>query len=194
MKSWDEVRRWRVVRRKELTHFRRTVPLQKRRAARRSVVETLGQVLHRLPVSPRVVAGYWPIKGEIDLSELMKELISDGVTLVLPVVVKEASPVEFWRWVPNMKMDKGIWGIPVPAVEEAIVPDTILAPLVGFDTDCYRLGNGGGYYDRTLSELGSEAVVVGVGYGASKLETIFPQPHDIPMDIIVTEDGSFSRD
>lgn len=194
MTSWDEIRRWRVDRRKELTLLRRRVRLQKRHIVRRSVIETLRQILSSRPVSPKVVAGYWPIKGEIDLSALMKELADADVTLALPVVVGEAQPLEFWRWAPGMRMEKGVWNIPVPATRDPVRPDTIIVPLVGFDADCYRLGNGGGYYDRTLGALDYKPFVIGTGYAFSGVHTIFPQPHDIAMDMIVTEDETFSRD
>jgi 5-formyltetrahydrofolate cyclo-ligase len=70
---------------------------------------------------------------------------------------------------------------------DAVLPDVLLAPLVGFDAGGYRLGYGGGYYDRTLAALPERPLVVGVGFETSGMETIHPQPHDIPMDLIVTE-------
>ena len=86
-------------------------------------------------------------------------------------------------------MVEGAWHIPIPARRDVLVPDLMLAPLVGFDRARYRLGYGGGYFGRTLTALPKKPVVIGVGYALGSLETIFPQPHDIPMDVILTEQG-----
>ena len=83
-------------------------------------------------------------------------------------------------------MALGVWNIPFPAEGEAVQPDTLLVPLVGFDTAGYRLGYGGGFYDRTLAMMPARPHTIGIGFTASRLRTIYPQPHDIPMDRIVT--------
>jgi 5-formyltetrahydrofolate cyclo-ligase len=93
----------------------------------------------------------------------------------------------FREWTPGAPMAPGIWNIPVPAEGETLSPTVLLAPLVGFDGCGYRLGYGGGYYDRTLAAAMPRPLAIGVGFEASRLETIHPQPHDIPMDLIVTE-------
>jgi 5,10-methenyltetrahydrofolate synthetase len=80
-----------------------------------------------------------------------------------------------------------VWNIPIPEIRDIVVPQAVLAPLVGFDRQCYRLGYGGGYFDRTLATLSPRPLAIGVGYEISQLETIFPQSFDIPMDVIVTE-------
>ena len=77
--------------------------------------------------------------------------------------------------------------IPIPESRRTVVPQAVLAPLVGFDRDCYRLGYGGGYFDRTLAALKPRPWAIGVGFELSQLETIYPQDFDIPMDLIVTE-------
>jgi 5,10-methenyltetrahydrofolate synthetase len=84
-------------------------------------------------------------------------------------------------------MISGIWDIPVPADGERVRPEVLLIPLVGFDDRCYRLGYGVGYYDRTLATFPRQTLCVGIGYELSYLPTIYPQPHDIPMSMIVTE-------
>ena len=93
----------------------------------------------------------------------------------------------FREWWPGIPMTHGVWHIPVPAEGEPVSPDILLAPLVGFDGRKYRLGYGGGYYDRTLAGLVTKPRVVGVGFELSRIPTIHPQSHDIPMDLIVTE-------
>jgi 5,10-methenyltetrahydrofolate synthetase len=80
-----------------------------------------------------------------------------------------------------------VWNIPIPEAREVVVPQAVLAPLVGFDRQCYRLGYGGGYFDRTLAALSPRPLAIGVGFEMSQIETIFPQSFDIPMEVIVTE-------
>ncbi len=89
-----------------------------------------------------------------------------------------------------MRMERGHWGIPVPpATSERLAPEICLAPLVGWDAEGYRLGYGGGYFDRTLAALAPRPFVVGVGLQSARLDTIAPQPHDVPLSAIVTEAG-----
>jgi 5,10-methenyltetrahydrofolate synthetase len=90
-------------------------------------------------------------------------------------------------------MERGIWNILVPADGPDVRPDVVIAPLVGFDPACLRLGYGGGYFDRTLATFAQKPLVIGVGYGHQAIATIHPQPHDIPMDVIVTEAGITHR-
>jgi 5,10-methenyltetrahydrofolate synthetase len=134
-----------------------------------------------------VLGIYWPIRGELDLRDYARRHVETGGTAVLPVVVAKGSPVEFWQWQPGASLRRGFWNIPVPVERRVAVPDVLLIPLVGYDAAGYRLGYGGGYYDRTLAALTPRPLCIGVGYDDSALATIHPQPHDIPMDWIVTE-------
>ena len=86
-----------------------------------------------------------------------------------------------------------MWSIPIPERREIMLPHAVLAPLVGFDRECYRLGYGGGYFDRTLAVLSPRPMAIGVGFELSRIETIYPQPFDIPMDVVVTEAGTHHR-
>jgi 5-formyltetrahydrofolate cyclo-ligase len=88
-----------------------------------------------------------------------------------------------------MEMDKGAYGIPVPRTREVVTPSVVIAPLVGFDQNNYRLGYGGGFFDRTLGAMSPRPRTIGVGFTLSGLETIHPSESDIPMDYIVTESG-----
>jgi 5,10-methenyltetrahydrofolate synthetase len=81
-------------------------------------------------------------------------------------------------------MARGLWNIPYPADGDIVLPHIVIAPLVGFDRQSYRLGYGGGFFDRTLAALSPKPFVIGVGYQSAELQTIFPQPHDIPMDAL----------
>src|SRR3569833_2229687 len=92
-----------------------------------------------------------------------------------------------------MKMSPCICNIPMPADSPTVVPDVVLAPVLGFDEACYRLGNGGGYFDRTLAILQPRPLVIGVGYERLRIRTIYPQPHDVAMDAIATERSAVSR-
>jgi 5-formyltetrahydrofolate cyclo-ligase len=186
MRCWEEVRAWRKAQRETLIAQRLSIPRDER--ARRDEAVT-ARLRHLLPApeSQRSIGVYWPFKGEYDPRPLMRSLHLQGVRLSLPVVMERARPLVFREWWPGIRMVPGIWDIPMPAEGDAVLPDALLAPLVGFDAQGYRLGYGGGYYDRTLAALPERPLVIGIGFEPSWLETIHPQPHDIPMDLIVTE-------
>ena len=108
----------------------------------------------------------------------------------LPVVIEKAHPLIFRTYRPGDRLEKGIWNIPIPAEGDPVTPDITIAPLVGVDPQNYRLGYGGGFFDRTLASLPKKPLVIGVGYEMQRIPTIHPQPHDIPMDRIVTGDSN----
>lgn len=140
-------------------------------------------------VAGRVVSGYWPIKAEPDLRPWMTALHEAGARIALPVVAERAAPLVFRPWAPGAKMERGHWNILVPATAETVLPEIALAPLVGWDDAGYRLGYGGGYFDRTLAALAPRPFCVGVGFQSARIASIHPQPHDIGLDAIVTEAG-----
>ena len=129
---------------------------------------------------------YWPVRGETDVRQLAIQHLKQGGRVALPVVGAKSAPVEFWSWRPDMPMSRGIWNIPIPAEREVLDPDALIVPLVGFDSQRFRLGYGGGYYDRTIAAAARRPYCVGLGYGEARLDSIYPQPHDIAMDLIVT--------
>lgn len=181
------VKDWRKVERARLIAERMALPVAERRLVRERVRALLAL---EVPELRRATVGfYWPFRGEIDLVGLVHGLVANGGRAALPVVVEKGRPLAFWRWEPGMAMRPGIWNIPVPAVAEPIIPDCLLVPLVGFDEQGYRLGYGGGYYDRTLAALPRRPLALGVGFAFQRMATIRPQPFDIPMDAVVTEDG-----
>ncbi len=106
--------------------------------------------------------------------------------MALPVAVALGHPLAFREWHPQARLARGLWKIPYPADGAEVIPNVTIAPLVGFDGACYRLGYGGGFFDRTLANLNPRPLAIGVGYPGAALTTIFPQPHDVPMDWIVT--------
>jgi 5-formyltetrahydrofolate cyclo-ligase len=182
---WNDVREFRKTKRAELLARRDAATVHDRRRYSESLTAHL---LATLELPPNVVLGiYWPIRGELDLRDFARRHIERGGTAALPVVVEKKAPVEFWQWQPGASLRRGFWNIPVPASRLSVTPGALLIPLVGYDHAGYRLGYGGGYYDRTLAALDPRPLCIGVGYDESVLASIRPQPHDVPMDFIVTE-------
>ena len=128
---------------------------------------------------------YWPFRGEHDLRPWLARAIERGATGALPVVVEKSAPLELRAYRPGDPLERGIWNIPVPARGDVVIPDIVIAPLVGYDAAGFRLGYGGGYYDRTLAALPRKPLVIGLGYALGRLATIYPQPHDIAMDLVI---------
>ena len=183
--DWPAVRRWRKERRAALIAARVAAGPRKRAAWDEAIT---AQILDGVPNLEWLVVGfYWPFKGEYDVRRIARQLHARGTRLALPVVIEKNRPLEFRAWTPDAKLVPGIWNIPVPADGAVVEPDALLVPLVGFDDEGYRLGYGGGYYDRTLASRPRKPLTIGVGFELSELPTIHPQPHDIPMDAIVTE-------
>lgn len=187
-----EVAHWRTAERKRLRAERLALSAETRARAAQAIAGHLDHLLKNRFGNPagRVISGYWPIKAEPDLRFWMENLHQQGARMALPVVEVPASPLVFRAWSPGARMERGHWNIPVPAAEaERLVPEIALAPLVGWDGEGYRLGYGGGYFDRTLAALKPKPFVIGVGLQSSRIGTIFPQAHDIRLDAIVTEAG-----
>ncbi len=185
MKSWAEIRDWRKRTRESLIAGRLAWTVKERLAkgeqAKRNLLAAVD--LKQYPV----LGVYWPMRGEIDVRDIARRHIEAGGMVGLPVVVEKAAPVEFWKWQPGTAMRRGLWNIPEPMNREVLIPDALIIPLVGFDSEQYRLGYGGGYYDRTIASLPRRPFRVGLGYTDAELPSIFPQPHDIPMSLIVTD-------
>jgi 5-formyltetrahydrofolate cyclo-ligase len=180
-----EVRVWRRSERQRLLALRTAAAPAERRVWGQQIEARLRLLLAE---QPEIVLGvYWPFQAEFDPRPLIDWLIAAGSTVALPVVVDKKGPLEYRAWRPGEKLVNGVWNIPIPEGHRIVVPRAVLAPLVGFDRDCYRLGYGGGYFDRTLAALRPRPWAIGVGFDLSRLETIYPQHFDIPMDLIVTE-------
>lgn len=187
-----DVARWRKAERARLLAERRTIPAAERAALAEALTAHLDALLEDRFGTPagRCISAYWPIKDEPDLRGWMRSLIARGAKTALPVVETRAAPLVFRRWTPDTAMVRGHWNILVPgAAAEVVTPQIALAPLVGWDGAGFRLGYGGGYFDRTLAALSPRAFAIGVGLEAARLATIYPQPHDIRLDAIVTEAG-----
>lgn len=139
--------------------------------------------------SPGALGFCWPVRSEFDPLPLAFELHHRGWQLCMPVVVAAASPMAFRLWTPHTAMKPGYYGIPIPDDETAVAPDTLLLPLVAFDPHGYRLGYGGGYFDRTLAALTPRPTTLGVGFELGRVDTTHPGRYDIPLDQVVTEAG-----
>jgi len=190
LQNWDEIKTWRTARRKERILQRLGREPSERGRLGRLIVERLRDLVD---VSTYPVLGiYWPIRGEIDAREIARRHVAAGGQVALPVVVTKAAPVEFWQWTPGMRMQRGLWNIPIPRKSQVVVPNALIVPMVGFDRACFRLGYGGGYYDRTLAAAAPRPHTIGIAYADAELTNIYPQPHDIRMDVIVTEQSTRS--
>jgi 5,10-methenyltetrahydrofolate synthetase len=135
----------------------------------------------------------WPFRGEPDARFAVRRWRAVGSEAALPVVVAPRTPLVFRQWWPGAPMEAGVFDIPYPVDTPQLIPQAALVPVVGFDPEGYRLGYGGGFFDRTLASLETKPVTIGLGHEIARLKTIHPQPHDIPFDCMVTETGIAAR-
>jgi 5-formyltetrahydrofolate cyclo-ligase len=148
------------------------------------------QLLHALP-PPRgaIVAGFWPIGGEIDIRPLLHALHDGGHALALPVTPQRGQPLRFRAWRPGDALLRGPFGTSEPGpAAPPLVPDWLLVPLLAFDRAGRRLGYGGGYYDRTLAALPG-ATAIGVAFACQEVDEVPAGPEDARLSAIATEDG-----
>ncbi len=182
----EDVKQWRKAKRAELLAAREAIPADRRRAMSERITE---QLIDEFPQLEAMTIGfYWPLRGEFDARVAMLHFRKLGARTALPVVIRKAAPLQFRLWWPGAPATVGVYDLPVPETE-VVVPQAVLMPPVGFDARCYRLGYGGGYFDRTLAAMSPQPLKIGVAFESSRIETIRPQPHDIPMDLVVTERG-----
>jgi len=166
-----------------------------------------------------VIGAYWPIKGEFDplpalyrwqedailnedsqsktsvAPESRAQLATESIAgmsprkIGLPVVNKLHKTLTFHAWYPGCPMEEDAYGIPKPKDTELIVPTLLFVPCVGYGPGGFRLGYGGGFYDRTLATLQPRPVTVGLGYTHGWLPDMEPEPHDIPLDAVLNDNG-----
>jgi 5-formyltetrahydrofolate cyclo-ligase len=147
-----------------------------------------------------VIGAYWPIKGEFDplpalfrWQEAGMEADAMGATrrrrIGLPVINKIDKTLTFHTWYPGCPMEEDAYGIPKPKDTEIIQPTLLFVPCVGYGPGGYRLGYGGGFYDRTLAALQPKPFTVGLGYTNGFLPDLEPEPHDVPLDAILNDNG-----
>ena len=181
-----DIKSWRKSERERLIASRVALPAAERETWSKQIIATLEPALK---AAKGPISFYWPFKAEPDLRPLMRQLAGAGLKLALPAVPVKQQPMVFHPWTPGCKMEHGILDIPVPVTDERVTPTILLAPVVGFDARGFRLGYGGGYFDRTLAHLSGDWQVIGVGFDSQEIPTIHPQGHDIPMNMIVTQSG-----
>ncbi|MDZ4113523.1 MAG: 5-formyltetrahydrofolate cyclo-ligase [Brevundimonas sp.] len=144
--------------------------------------------VHGLPQAT-CVAVYHPIGSELGTAPLVEALIARGVDLCLPVTLAPNAPMIFRRWTPGDPLEADLAGVPAPfPLAGTVVPDLIFAPLLAFDGQGLRLGQGGGHYDRTFAAL-PDAIRIGLAYAGQQVEALPFEPHDIPLHGVLTETG-----
>lgn len=183
--AWSDVSRWRKAERQRLIDERLKLTPDDRQARSGRIASLLDLTIGKF--SGRIIGTYWPIRGEPDLRNWGIRVIERGGRIALPVVIQKGWPLEYRIWTPGDPLERGIWNILVPSRGPAVQPDVVIAPVVGFDEAHYRLGYGGGFFDRTLAIMPKKPLTIGVGYAQSRVPTIYPQSHDIPMDVVVTD-------
>ena len=189
MQNWNEIKTWRKARRMELIAARTAFALGQHQVWNEQITALL---LTGFALPPGTVVGFcWPYKGEFDVRFVVRRWRNEGLIAALPAVVDKAQPLQFRKWWPGAPMRPGVYNIPVPDGTDILTPDVAIVPMNGFDGQGYRLGYGGGYFDRTLAALERRVLAVGVSYEALRIPTIYPQPHDISMDFVVTEAGIY---
>jgi 5,10-methenyltetrahydrofolate synthetase len=188
--NWEEIKVWRKKKRELLVARREAIPAGERKLLNERITSHL---LDSLDVPHEAVVAFcWPYRAEFDARFAGRRWRDGGAITALPEVVGKGMPLQFRLWSPGVLMRAGVYDIPVPDGTEIVVPDMAVVPMNGFDARGYRLGYGGGFFDRTLAAAEPRPVAIGVSYEALRLETIFPQPHDVPMDFVVTESGVYA--
>ncbi len=203
---------WRKSERRRLIAEREAVPSSQRAAWAQCIDAHLQRGFPQL--TQACVAFCWPYRGEYDARNLVRQLHQAGARIALPVVVASGSPLLFRQWTPDTPLLSGPLDIPYPGAQSPqLQPSHVLLPVVGIDAAGYRLGYGGGYFDRTLAALAatglaaglatdlatpapgkSAPLVIATGYELCRIPSIDPQLHDIPMDWLVTERGLYRRE
>ena len=190
--TFSDLKQWRKSQRERLIAARLAIAPEQIDAWRERMDASLERSFPGL--AGKRVALCWPIKNEYDARYFARTLRERGALTALPVVVAPKQPLAFREWHPGVALASGPLDIPYPKDSAEVVPEAVLLPMNGWDAQGYRLGYGGGFFDRTLAALAKKPVVIGVTYELARLDTIHPQPWDIPMDYVVTERGVYRRD
>lgn len=168
--------------------WRRGLDEEARRAAAQGLIATLRA---EKPFEvPSIVSGFWPIKDEIDIVPLMSELHAEGCTIALPVVQGRGQHLLFRVWQPGDELEAGVFGTLQPSARcETVEPDALLVPLLACDREGWRLGYGGGFYDRTIEELRKKRAVtaIGVGFDGQLVPEVPHGPDDQRLDWLLTD-------
>ena len=178
---------WRTQQRAQLLAARGAASAQDRAAWSAAINALLNEALD---LQASCVLGLcWPYRAEFDARPLAARLRAKGVRSALPLVRGAGMPLEFRHWWPGVAMEKGVYDIPVPHDTPILLPDVLLVPPVGIDAQGYRLGYGGGYFDRTLAAMVRKPVCIATAFEISRIDSLDPQAHDVRMDFVVSETG-----
>jgi 5,10-methenyltetrahydrofolate synthetase len=188
--SPEDLRAWRKSMRAELIQRRVDIEPAERHAANERITAALTAAFS--PPAETVVGLCWPFKNEFDARFAAHTWRRAGALSALPEVVAPKTPLQFRLWKPGTPMRPGVYDIPVPDGTPVVSPDIAIVPMNGFDACGYRLGYGGGFFDRTIAACERRVVAIGVAYETLRLATIHPQPYDIPMDFVVTEQAIYA--
>lgn len=188
----EALKLWRTAERARLIAAREAIDRTALDTLRRQIDEILERSFPGLATG--VLAFCWPIKNEYDARHLIRTLRGRGALTALPVVVAPRQALVFREWHPGVELAAGPLGIPYPVGSREVAPDRVLLPMNGWDCAGYRLGYGGGYFDRTLASLARKPDIIGVSFELLQMTTIHPQPWDIPVDYLVTERGVYRRE
>ena len=177
----------RAAARRNLIERRQTFNAASREPADAGIMAAADRWLagRRVAGRDRVLGVYWPMRGEPSLVAAYAGWLAAGFSIALPRVQARVAPLQFGRWTPGCRLIDAGFQVMVPEPFESIEPDLLILPCVGFDPRGYRLGYGGGYYDRTLAHRPVPAL--GVSYDDAEVTGYQPQAHDWPLDAIVTE-------
>ena len=176
--------------RRRMKARRAALSASERAQAARAVIEPVRQVL--AAQKAQTVGLYYPLADEFDALPLARALWRDGLELALPIVLGAASPLVFRPWRAGDILERGACNIMIPPDKGLrVCPDALIIPLLGFDESGARLGYGGGYYDRTLEGLRREKKVaaIGLAHDFQRLEELPTEPHDQPLDGVITPSG-----
>lgn len=140
------------------------------------------------------ISAYMPIRTELSPLKAMEAMARRGSNICVPVVVEAGSPLEFHRWTPDCDMVEGAFGAMIPKDGDVLLPDVIITPLAAFDMGGYRLGYGGGFYDRTFEQLSEfkKVQAIGFAYSAQEVMMVPREDTDYPLDAVITERGILS--
>ena len=185
----------------EVKRKARTAASKRRAEAHEILKDTAGLAMAKrglpagLDLAAGIVSGFIPYKSEITTVPMLNRLHRDGWQTCLPIVIAPEEPLIFRAWAPGDALVPGAWDIPVP-VDSApeVLPDVLLVPMLAFDRKGFRLGYGGGFYDRTLEKLRElkKVVAIGVAYHAQMVGEVPVGIHDAPLDYVMTEQETFA--
>lgn len=188
--DWRDISAWRKAQRDRCIAWRTGVDEAQRVLWGKQMTTALLALL-KSPAN-RVIGFCWPYQAEFDARFAIRCCCDDGASAVLPEVVGKGLPLRFRQWWPGAPMTVGVYDIPVPDGTPELRPDLLVVPMNTFDDRGYRLGYGGGYFDRTIAALKPRIVTIGVSHEQCRVPTIHPQAHDVAMDFVVTEAGVYA--